>query len=153
MDYSILFNAQLMGDDDDGLGDELVVRYLQVGVVGPHGFTGLVTDYCGGGEWDDLYYFEDSPVEAEALDLDADASEDDLTADDYEAFLNKRCPGLMDAIHDMRDDLIRWEDGASVYPVADGELLELLGDDPDPENVYSNAGGALAPVDGFNTSF
>lgn len=151
-DLVILWNAKLQGTDRDEAG-RLVVRYLQVGVVGPHGFSGHVLDYCGGGEWDDLYYFEGEELDPESIGIEDEEEADECGADEYEDWLEQQSPGLLDAISAARETLFDLAESDSVYPVAGPALLEVIGDDPSDETLYSNAPGALAPVDGFNTNF
>ena len=151
-DVAILWNATLQGTDRDAAG-RLVVRYLQVGVTGPHGFSGVVMDYCGGGEWDDLYYFEGEALEPESIGIEDEEEADECGADEYEEWLEAKIPGLTDAVGAACKALYEHGEGDTVYPVAGPDLLQVIGDTPSDETLYSNSPGALPPVDGFNTSF
>lgn len=75
--------------EDDGK----TIRYMQAGLMTRKGFTGLVTDFCGGGQYQDFYFMDGK--EMPDTDYDMGSIEDTL---------EETIPGIIDAIYSIRDE-------------------------------------------------
>ncbi len=130
----------------DERGGQWIVRYYQVGVDEGDGFSGVVHDYVGGGEFQIFYFIDGAP----AADLDEVDDPDDLDDDALEELVEARHPGLMAAIGAFLDQQTRPDDDDDPTYILPTAGLRAQFADPE-RDVVGNYRDGLIEVGG--TSF
>lgn len=111
------------------------VRYYQVGIDNGDGFTGLVRDYVGGGEFGTFYFIDGEPAEEAAEDEDPDD-------DELEQLIDDRYPGIIEKIYAFLEEHVEEDDADESHVVLPSP--ELLGRFSDPGNeVVGNYDGII----------
>ena len=83
------------------------IRYLMIGKQGKKGFSGLIIDYVGGGQFQEFYFADGIDIESELYDqTDGDYDNDEVT----DAFIDKKGMDFYNLIHETMDDGVDFGD-------------------------------------------
>lgn len=140
MSIEVLFNILL-----EQRNDRLTARYYQIGILDEKGFSGLIRDYVGGGQFDEIIFI-DGLSAAEFLD------EDDVDDDLGEETLDEHKPGVLKAIEAFFDEHFETlDEGFLIAPKA--PLLKLFQEEGEDLRAVLSNSEALEPIEIGNTSF
>jgi hypothetical protein len=85
--------------------DQPTHRYIACGIQNKRGFTGFVTDYSGGGNYQDEWLLNGKLL----------VDPDSMSCDDPDAAVNKVYPGLAAKIRAEVAKIAKWDDAAMAY--------------------------------------
>jgi hypothetical protein len=90
-----------------------VVRYYQIGIETPNGFTGVAYDYVGGGSFDTVWVFDNNvPYEEDEDDNDVDSLMGRVKDSITKLYGSDYSEKLMKSINDLDSKLFQYDDAS-----------------------------------------
>ena len=108
------------------------IRYLMIGKQGKKGFSGLIMDYVGGGQFQEFYFADGIDIESELYDQ-TDGDYDNEEVEDV--FIDKKGKDFYNLIHETMDDLVDFGD----------DYQPILQKNP-PKNKLAYNTGDITPI-------
>jgi hypothetical protein len=105
----------------------LTHRYIACGIQNSKGFTGFVTDYAGGGSYQDEWFINGKPVPGDP---------GEMSCEDPELHVDEVYPGLAKQINTEVSKIAKWDDAAEAY-VADPKFVKLYRASVVGDDVYT----------------
>jgi len=118
------------------------IRYFMHGTDCEKGFSGVIIDYTGGGNWDEFYYINGINLEEELIENNQDEwfDQDEI----IKVFIEKKGKEFYEELERTQNNIMDW--GENYEPI-------LKKNPPKDTLAYESKGSRLRPINVGNTIF